>query len=210
MESTEGKKRRRGGFLALVMTLGTVLLFLGSALLFLRNLSTRIAVADAGDVVTARLNAVVARIMAEEDYPADYFVSMEKDERGQITAVSCNMARINALSAKVLEEIVNATEGHKLTVRIPLGNLTGMSLLMGRGPGVPVQIVVLTSSRVEFDNSIVTAGINQTKHQITLRTLVDVDVLVPWGTESSQVCGEVLIADTVIVGQVPQSYYSVN
>lgn len=210
MELSILKKKRRGGGIAFLLTLGALLLFLSSALLFLRNLSSRIAVSDAADVVTARINSVVARIMAEEEYPADSFVQMEKDGEGRVTAVSCNMARINALSARVLEEIVDATEGHDLTVSVPLGNLTGLSLLMGRGPAVPVKIVVLTSSRVEFQNSIVTAGINQTKHQIALVATVDIDVLVPWATESAQVSSEVLIADTVIVGQVPQSYWNLG
>ena len=81
---------------------------------------------------------------------------------------------------------------------------------MGRGPRVGVDILVLTSSRVEFQNSIVTAGINQTKHQITLDVSVDIDVLIPWGTESTQVRSEVLIADTIVVGQVPDTYLSVQ
>ena len=98
------------------------------------------------------------------------------------------------------------TENRTITVSIPAGNLTGISLLMGRGPGIPVEIMVLTSSHVEFHNNILTAGINQTKHQISLLVIVDIDVLVPWGTESTQVCTEVLISDTVLLGQVPQTF----
>ncbi len=97
-----------------------------------------------------------------------------------------------------------------LTVSIPLGNLTGVSLLMGRGPAVPVEILMLTSSSVGFDNSIVTAGINHTKHRILLTVTVDIDVLVPWGTESTQVQSQVLIADTIIVGQVPETFVSLD
>ena len=81
---------------------------------------------------------------------------------------------------------------------------------MGRGPGIPVRIIALTSSRVEFQNSIVTAGINQTKHQINLEVIVDIDILIPWSSESAQVVTEVLIADTVIVGQVPESYVNLQ
>ena len=81
---------------------------------------------------------------------------------------------------------------------------------MGRGPKIPVDIITLTSSRIGFQNNIVTAGINQTKHQITLQVTVDIDVLVPWGSKSTQVSTEVLIADTVIVGQVPGTYLSME
>ena len=150
------------------------------------------------------------RDMAEDDYSGDYFVDMEKSDTGEITAVSSNMARINALSAKILHRVVGVTENRTIEIGIPAGNLTGISLLMGRGPNIPVQIVVLTSSRVEFNNSIVSAGINQTKHQINLEVIVDIDILVPWGTESAQVVTEVLIADTIVVGHVPDTYLNLQ
>ena len=95
-------------------------------------------------------------------------------------------------------------------MRVPLGNLTGVSLLMGRGPGVPVEIIMMTSSRVEFRNNVVTAGINQTKHQIDLEVIVDIDILIPWGTESAQVVTEVMISDVVVVGKVPGTYLSMQ
>ena len=174
--------------------------------LYLRSISTQIAISDASDIVTMRINRAIAQIMNEGNYGGDYFVTFEKGENGEVTAISCNMARINALSSEILDRVVGATENYTATVQIPLGNLTGLSLLMGRGPKVPVEIVTLTSSRVEFKNGIVTAGINQTKHQISLGVRVDIDILVPWGSESTQVVTEVLIADIVIVGQVPGTY----
>lgn len=195
---------------AVLLGLFGLLLFLSAAALFLKELSSEIAVSDASDIVTVQINKAIASIMREGDYSADYFVALEKNDRGEITAVSSNMARVNALSAEILDRVIGATDSRRLTVSIPLGNLTGVSLLMGRGPGIPVQIIALTSSRVEFQNSIVTAGINQTKHQITLEVIVDIDILIPWASESTQVVTEVLIADTVIVGQVPESYVNLQ
>ena len=186
------------------------MLFLAAASLYLKDVSTAIAVSDASDAVTVSINNAIADIMRDGDYSADYFVTFEKSEAGEITAISSNMARINALSARILDRIVGATDTHMLTVNIPAGNLTGISVLMGRGPKVPVKIITMTSSRVEFNNSIVTAGINQTKHQINLEVIVDIDILVPWGTESTQVITEVLIADTIVVGQVPDTYLSMG
>ena len=195
---------------ALDILLVALLLFLAAASLYLKDVSTAIAVSDASDAVTVSINNAIADIMRDGDYSADYFVTFEKSEAGEITAISSNMARINALSAKILDRIVGATDTHMLTVNIPVGNLTGVSLLMGRGPKVPVKIITMTSSRVEFNNSIVTAGINQTKHQINLEVIVDIDILVPWGTESTQVITEVLIADTIVVGRVPDTYLSME
>ncbi len=187
-----------------------VLAFLSAAALFLKDLSKQIAVSDASDIVTVQINKTIAQLMAEQDYGSDYFVEFQKNERGELTAISSNMARVNALSAKILDRVVGATDNRTLKVEIPLGNLTGISLLMGHGPSIPVRIISLTSSRVEFQNNIVTAGINQTKHQISLLVVVDIDILIPWATESAQVTTEVLIADTIIVGQVPQTYFSLQ
>ena len=203
-----GPRRSRG--ISILFLLVALLLFLAAASLYLKDVSTAIAVSDASDAVTVSINNAIADIMRNGDYSADYFVTFEKSEAGEITAISSNMARINALSAKILDRIVGATDTHMLTVNIPVGNLTGVSLLMGRGPKVPVKIITMTSSRVEFNNSIVTAGINQTKHQINLEVIVDIDILVPWGTESTQVITEVLIADTIVVGRVPDTYLSME
>ena len=188
----------------------SLMAFLVSVSLYFRSISTQIAISDASDLISMRINRAIAQIMSEGNYDADYFVTFEKGENGEVSAISCNMARINALSAEILDHVVGATENYTATVQIPLGNLSGLSLLMGRGPKVPVEIVTLTSSRVEFKNGIVTAGINQTKHQITLCIKVDIDILVPWGSESTQVVTEVLIADTVIVGQVPGTYLDIQ
>lgn len=203
-------KRRRGISVVLLFCLAMLALFMAAVTVFLKDLSSQIAVSDARDIVTVQINNAVMEIMNEQDYSADYFVSFEKSATGEVTAISSNMARINGLSAKILQRVVDATENRTIEVGIPAGNLTGISLLMGRGPNVPVQIVVLTSSRVEFNNNIVTAGINQTKHQVNLEVIVDIDILVPWGTESTQVITEVLIADTIVVGQVPETYLNVQ
>ena len=205
-EARQGKKL---GMILLVLLLG-FLLFLAAAFLFMKDLASQIAVSDASDAVTTQVNRVIADIMRQGDYDADSFVSFEKNANGEVTAISSNMSRINALSAEILDRVVGATENRMLTVRIPMGNLTGISLLMGRGPAVPVQIIALTSSHVGFNNSIVTAGINQTKHQINLEVTVDIDILVPWGTENTQVKTDVLIADTIVVGQVPGTYLNMK
>lgn len=202
-ETRTKKRRRRAPLLLLLLGFGA---FLVASALYLKRISGQIAVSDACDIMTTQVNAAITQVLQEGDYDADWFVSFEKNEAGEVTAISSNMTHINALSALLLDRVIGLTGNRNLTVSIPAGNLTGLSLLMGRGPGIPVEIMVLTSSHVEFRNNIVTAGINQTKHQISLLVIVDIDVLVPWGTESAQICTELLIADTVVVGQVPETY----
>jgi len=195
---------------AAVATLAVLIMFILSASVFLKDISSQIAVSDASDIVSISVSNAISEVLASGEYSGDYFVDFEKDANGDVSAISSNMSKINTLSSKILEKVVGTTEKNSITVKIPFGNLTGISLLMGRGPKIPLKIIVLTSSRVEFNNSIVTAGINQTKHQINLEVIVDVEILVPWGSETAQVVTEVLIADTVVVGQVPETYLNME
>lgn len=194
----------------LIVGVGIFVLFAVTLAVYVRRVSTDIASADARDVITARVNDAVLNTIADGDYEGDYFVTFQKSDSGEITAVSSNMARINSFTSRLLEKILLGGEDGAITVGIPIGNLTGAALLMGRGPKLPVKIMLLSSSSIEFSNSVVTAGINQTKHQINLTVSVDMDLMLPWGTKSDSVETQVLIADTVIVGKVPDTYLNMQ
>jgi len=101
---------------------------------------------------------------------------------------------------------VAQTSEEKLTVGIPLGNLMGSTLLSGKGPSIPVQLVMLSSSVAGFRSELTSAGINQTRHQILLDLNVAVSLLMPWRTVGTEVNTEILVSETVIVGKVPENY----
>ncbi len=187
-----------------------VLVFLFRAAAYLRRLTGEMAMSDAIDVVTLAVNETVNRIMAEGNFSYDYFVTIEKDNEGNVAAISANMSRINAVSAQILSEVVAAAENGVLDIRVPIGNLLGSNILMGKGPEVLVEVITLTSSFIDIENEIVSTGINQAKHKILLKIDVDVDILVPWDLLTTRVESHVLIAETVIVGQVPDTYIDVE
>ncbi|MEG1633247.1 MAG: sporulation protein YunB [Oscillospiraceae bacterium] len=201
---------RAGRVLVTLLVLSVVLAFIVQASLYLRELSCSMAISDATDMMTVCINDTVSVMMADSDYDYDYFVTLERDSAGGIAAVSTNMARINSLSSELLKSIIKASDSGKLNLDIPVGNLLGSSLLLGRGPTVPVEITMLTSSHIDLKNELDAAGINQTKHQIKLDVVIDIDVILPWNTVSTEVVSEILVAETVIVGQVPQTYFNVG
>ncbi len=191
----------------ILLLLPVVLLIAGIALsLYLRAVSRDIAVSDARDAVTLAVNGCVSHMMEENDYGYDYFVTLEKDAQGNIAAITTNTAHINAMSSQLMQEIARAADSESLNIKIPLGSLLGSNLLMGRGPMIPVQVKMLTSSFVRFDNDLVSTGINQSRHLVTLIADVDVDIMIPLSTVSTTVETEILIAETVIVGRVPDTY----
>lgn len=191
-----------------------LLLFFGwvavRSVMYLRELSCDMVLSDAVDLMTLCVNDTINRTLSGRDYGYDYFVTIDRDESGAVTAIKANMARINALSSELLSDIVEAADRGELSLSIPIGNILGSSLLLGKGPDIPVDITLLTSSRVDFKNELSAAGINQTKHEMKLDVVVDIDVVLPWRTISTQVVTEILIAETIIVGEVPQTYLNME
>ena len=175
-------------------------------MLAFRSLVTELAVSAARDAVILAVNSVVQDVMTEPGFDPAGLVSLERDAAGEIAAVSTNVAAVNTLAARVLELAVERTAQDIVTVEIPLGNLTGATLLLGKGPVLPVRVIMLSSSVAGFRSEMSTAGINQTRHQILLDLDVEVSLLMPWRTVSSQVQTELLVSETVIVGHVPESY----
>lgn len=89
---------------------------------------------------------------------------------------------------------------------IPIGSLTGSTLLAGRGPRITVRMESVGSSEANFRNAFTSAGINQTKHQIILTVDVSVSVLLPGFRTATKVSNSFIVAETVIVGTVPDTY----
>ena len=198
------------GWLVLCLLLAGIFAFALKSGAYLKQLAGEMALSDASDLVILAVNDVVNRKMSEGEYDYDYFVTLEKDDSGRITAITTNMVEINSFATQVLDEVVRAADSGELNVEIPLGNLLGFNLALGKGPKVPVKIIMLTSSRADFKNELASSGINQTKHQMILEIVVDIDVRVPWETMSTQVVSRTLIAETVIVGGVPDTFVNVE
>ena len=194
---------RRTIFL-LCLLLTTVILFT-TGLLF-RSLVTELAVSDAQDAVVSAVNAVVKTIMLDEGFGSEQLVTLEKDTSGNVTAVTTNVAAVNILASNILEQAVSLTEESVITVGIPLGNLMGNALVLNKGPDIHVNVIMLSSSMAGFRSELTSAGINQTRHQILLDLNVGISLLMPWRAIETSVNTEVLVSETVIVGEVPESY----
>lgn len=207
--SPHQRRRLRLRLVVLLMT-AFVCWCLTMSVLYLRRISTEMAVSDAIDIVTLNINNSVNERMKENDMRYERFVTLEKDNNGAVTAIRTNMSEINALSTDILSDIVGRGERRVLEVDVPLGNLLGSSILMGKGPEVPLDIIMLTSSRIDFSNELESAGINQTKHRIVFEVTVEIDVLIPWDMASAEVRSDILIAETVVVGTVPETYISME
>ena len=166
-------------------------------------------------MATTRVSNTVTRIVSEAVYEAiekgelqyDGLVSFEKDTEGHITAVQSNMAAFNHLQAEILDTVLTRiSQVPTGDLSIPIGSLTGSTLLAGRGPRITVRMESVGSSEANFRNAFTSAGINQTRHQILLHVDVYTGILLPGFTASTKVSNEIAVAETVIVGSVPETY----
>lgn len=136
----------------------------------------------------------------------DRIVYFEKDLNGRITALKTNMSEVNRLKTDILNIIndeILALDTSDLG--IPIGSLFLPEFLAGKGPAIPVHILSIRNSEGSFSSNFTEAGINQTLHQINMQVSVDVAVLVLGETNYFTVSSQVVIAETVIVGQVPET-----
>ncbi len=138
----------------------------------------------------------------------DRIIYFEKDLDGRITALKTNMSEVNRLKTDILNLINDEILALDTTdMTIPIGSLFLPELFSGRGVGIPVQILSIRNSDGAFKSYFTEAGINQTLQQLTMEVSVDVAVLVLGKTESFTISSQVVVAETIIVGQVPDTFF---
>ena len=152
-------------------------------------------------------NDAIAKQIAEGIIQYDRIVYFEKDLDGRITALKTNMSEVNRLKTDILNLINDEILALDTSdIGIPLGSLFLPELFSGKGPSLPVRILSIRNSDATFVSKFSQAGINQTLHQLTMVVSVDVAVLVLGQTSSFTVNSEVVVAETVIVGDVPSTF----
>ena len=152
-------------------------------------------------------NDAIAKQIADGVVQYDRIVYFEKDLDGRITALKTNIGEVNRLKTDILniinDEILALDHSD---MGIPLGSLLLPELFSGRGPSIPVHILSIRNSDANFVSFFSQAGINQTLHQVTMEVSVDVSVLVLGQTTSFTLESQVVVAETVIVGDVPNTF----
>lgn len=152
-------------------------------------------------------NDAIAKQIAAGNIAYDRIVYFEKDLQGRITALKTNMTEVNRLKTDILNIINDEILALDTSdIGIPLGSLFLPEFLSGKGPAIPVHILSIRNSDAAFVSHFSQAGINQTLHRLNMEVSIDVAVLVLGSTTSFSMTSEVLVAETIIVGDVPQTF----
>ena len=173
----------------------------------MQPLLSRMAVARASSTVNRIVTSAVNEAVADGMIRYENLISFEKDNDGHIAAVYSNMAACNRLQSEILNIILERIEEVPAKeLSIPIGTLLDIPVFAGRGPRISVRMESVGSSSARFENAFTSAGINQTSHRIILHIDVSVAILLPGFTTATKVSNAVTVAETIIVGTVPETY----
>ena len=157
------------------------------------------------------INESIETLLREDQVNYERIVLLEKDVNGNITALKTNMNEINRLKTQILSVVDTMLLDLDINeIGLPLGSLILPELFSGSGPKLPVKVMSISTSDAEFRNEFSEAGINQSLQQIMMDVIITMTILTPLGTENVTASSEVVIAETVVVGSVPQSYVNVD
>ena len=204
---------RRSQKIKLLCLLAAVLLAVfGLVLAFhLHNTLSSLAVTRVSNTVNRVVTAAVNDTVSSGDIQYDKLIHFEKDNEGKITALETDMAEFNRIQAQIVSDVLSRmSEVSTTELAIPIGTLSGVTLLAGRGPSLRVRMQFVGSSTAHFENEFTEAGINQTKHRIMLTVDVSVSILLPGVKAYTKVSNTFSVAETIIVGTVPDSYVHFN
>lgn len=138
-------------------------------------------------------------------------ITKHVDAEGRVTMLNANTIRMNELATEIAlmaEAELRRTENNQ--IQIPMGAALGVQFLAGSGPRISLQIIPVGSVGTHFLTEFQSAGINQTRHKISLVLSTTVRLVVPTGSKRVDVVSTVPIAETIIVGAVPDSFVDVN
>lgn len=211
LKKRPNKKTRRDvslriyGILIIVTGIGMIVVFL---IAYRSEMLREVAQSELESIAYDIVGRVAEEEIAESKGEFGELVKIERDENGKVSSLTTDMQKINLLKLRIAnrlsEEMFVRTED---TIKIPLGNLTGIDFLTGVGPNVKFRVLWVSSVNSDFSNSFETAGINQTLHRVMLDFSINVGMMFIGREIGVDVGTSVCVAETVIVGEIPKYFF---
>lgn len=207
MNLRKRRRRRRLLLMFLLLAVGAVLLIRLRYWPLIRTLvAVQVDNAASGLIVDAINEQIDAGSIQYEN-----IITLQTDETGRVSALKTNLAEVNRLKADIIRSIgARLQEQSVETLSVPIGNVLAPTLLSGVGGYVPVRVRALRTSGAELVSEFSQAGINQTLHQLSLDVKIHIVVLTPAGELTVPCHMEMVIAQTVLLGEVPQTLINIT
>lgn len=207
------KKLKPKAFRAIIVILLFVCIFVFCAVYFRQNIVPTVMDSSVAQVRAITTNAVnlAATSVLSNGLTYDQLFEVLKDEEGKISMIKANSPTINQVArqiANLAQENLDSLGTQE--IQISVGSFTGLILLMGFGPNVTIKITPIGTANCDFVSYFQSAGINQTLHKIYIDVYADVIIVTPIDEPTIQVKAEVLVCENLIVGEIPNTYLSLN
>lgn len=203
--------RREWRLLAVLPALVLAGLFLHTLNQRLRPVLEAKASSQAANLISQAIDGAVDRCLQENGMSYGDFITISTDTAGRITSLTSNIAANSRFKRQVVEAVrkqLGTLDSEALGV--PLGTLTGQPLLSGKGPSVRVRVDSVGDVIADYANSFTSAGVNQTRHQVCLNITAAVHLFLPGEILPVSVSNSVCVAETVIVGETPDTYLNLE
>ncbi|HIT32123.1 MAG TPA: sporulation protein YunB [Candidatus Enterenecus stercoripullorum] len=195
----------------LLIAAGLILLFFVILSSQLRPVIRSMAVSKAANLISSISAAAVDDSLDDLQMEYSSFITMERNSDGSVVSLSGNIQASSRFKRQVVDSLVNRLEhidGDELG--IPIGTLTGRLLLSGLGPEIRVNIQTVGDVTANLESAFSSAGVNQTLHRITLDLTIVIYLVIPGEVVPVTVEERIPVAETVIVGEVPETYIQLD
>lgn len=203
--SPQNRKIRNSIFLIVVISVITVFAILRA----INPIIDALCIDKAKNLATVISNKQATQIMNEYKY--EDFVNVVRDSNGDITLIQTNTKNINEVISdipnKIVEEMEKQSESY---ISIHLGSVLGNTVFSALGPEIHIKIENVGNVVTKLESEFISEGINQTMHRIYLNIECEATILTPYNTITQKIENQVLIAESVIIGNIPNAYYNIE
>ena len=195
-----------------IAALLTAVIFLFAAINIRVNpILKKMTAVQASYIATTAIDQAAAEVLAGNEISYSDLIRISTLSDGTVASLDADIREMNQFKTRISEGIQQKLlEYCEREISIPIGTLTGIDLLSGRGPGVSMKIQlygnVTSRLRSEFEG----AGINQTRHRIICDVKVGVSAILPGCSSYTEVESSFTVSETVLLGGVPDSYTNVE
>lgn len=130
------------------------------------------------------------------------------DKNGKICAITVNTTLLNAVAAELSNVLYECIAKSQYNFGMPFGNTLGIKYLSGKGPKITVEVLPIGAVEYDIKSEMLDSGINQTIHRISVDFNVNINYIAPFYKSESQLNTKIIIAETLIIGDIPNTILS--
>lgn len=200
---TRNKKIRKIYFTLLIVTISIITGY--KILKSIDPIFEGLCISRAQGIATDITNKKSSEVLAKYNYQDT--VKIIRSDDGKNCMLKTDIVMLNEIISDIALEIQN--ELNKLkneNVEIPIGALMGNQYFAGSGPKIKIKIISVGDISTDIKTEFKSEGINQTIYRIYLELECNVSILTSYRTMNKKISNQILLVETVIVGEVPETY----